>query len=100
MSGTVMVCSYIICWSPYFSFGLLYVFNPIYTISLPVWFPMLLRAFGHMHCSLNPVIYGYLAVKMFQRRRELQHTAIRRRKMQQVSNVIYYASPENTVLGF
>ena len=61
---------------------------------------MLLRAFGHMHCSLNPVIYGYLAVKMFQRRRELQHTAIRRRKMQQVSNVIYYAKPENTVLGF
>ena len=84
MSGIVMIASFVVCWMPYYSYGVLYLIKPKFAIKLPIWFPMMLHAFGHLHACVNPLIYGYQAIKMFTLRKVLQQTAIRKRRLDQV----------------
>ena len=84
MSGIVMVASFVVCWMPYYSYGVLYLIKPAFAITLPKWLPMFLHAFGHLHACVNPLIYGYQAIKMFTLRKVLQQTAIRKRHLKQV----------------
>ena len=59
-------------------------------MKLPIWLPMMLHAFGHLHACVNPLIYGYQAIKMFTLRKVLQQTAIRKRHLNQVLRKFTY----------